>query len=247
MPHEVEVVSAHRTPEKMIALRQAGGRSRPQGHHRRRRRRRAPARHARLRHHPAGDRRARAARAPRRARLAAVHRADARRHPRRDRLDRRREERRPARRAHPRDVGCRAQRPRSPTTPPPSTPWSRRRTNGSSPHDESRRKPDPLPGPRLAHGHDPPRVVARRAQLPHPRLRAGARRQPQARPVRAGRDAHALVPGHRRARRLDLLARGASTRCSRRPSRCGSSRRCSRSTRCSGSCSRSTRCGSCGS
>ena len=43
-------------------VRQGGRRSRPQGHHRRRRRRGAPARHARLGHHAAGDRRAGAAR-----------------------------------------------------------------------------------------------------------------------------------------------------------------------------------------
>ena len=57
--YEVEVVSAHRTPDKMIAFGTRGRRPRHPRDHRRRRRRGAPARDARLGDHAARDRRAR--------------------------------------------------------------------------------------------------------------------------------------------------------------------------------------------
>ena len=71
-PHEVEVVSAHRTPDKLIRYGREARGARPPGDHRRRRRRGAPARHARLGHRSAGHRRPGPARDARRTRLAAV-------------------------------------------------------------------------------------------------------------------------------------------------------------------------------
>ena len=59
---ETDVVSAHRTPREMIEYGSAAAGPRPAGD-RRRRRRGSPARHARLGHAAAGDRRAGAARA----------------------------------------------------------------------------------------------------------------------------------------------------------------------------------------
>ena len=77
VPHEVRVVSAHRTPDDMIAFGHAAAGRGPQGDHRRRRRRRPPARDAVLGDHPAGHRRPCRPLAPRRARFAPLHRADA--------------------------------------------------------------------------------------------------------------------------------------------------------------------------
>ncbi len=54
VPHEVDVVSAHRMPREMLALRRGGGRPRPARAHRRGGRRRPPAGDAR-----GGDRRCR--------------------------------------------------------------------------------------------------------------------------------------------------------------------------------------------
>jgi len=56
VPHEVDVVSAHRMPQAMLDYAQAGRRARTEGDHRRRRGSRAPARHARRGDPVAGDR-----------------------------------------------------------------------------------------------------------------------------------------------------------------------------------------------
>ena len=96
-----------------------------------------------------------------------------------------------------------------------------------------------------AHGHDPPRVVARRAQLPDPRIRrrcwpatAGSAGSGSARRSRSGRS-----PSSRSW--SGCSGPPCCSPCSRRHRRSGSSPRCSRSTPCSGSSSRSTRCVSC--
>ena len=167
--HEVSVVSAHRTPRADDRVRQGCGGPRHPGHHRRRRRCGAPARHARLGHDPAGDRRARAAEDPRRPRLAAVDRADARRHPRRDRLDRRRAQRRHPRRAHPRLGGRRDDRAPRGVRPGPSGPRGREERGAASGRCEQRRSPVRYPDPERTRAHDQARLVARGAQPAHPR------------------------------------------------------------------------------
>ena len=66
VPHEVRIVSAHRTPDRLADYAKVGARPRPAGDHRRRRRRGAPARHVRRL-----DRAAGAGRAGRKPRAAA--------------------------------------------------------------------------------------------------------------------------------------------------------------------------------
>ena len=105
VPHEVRIVSAHRTPLDMaeygrtarergirIIIAGAGGAAHLPGI-------------GRGAHHAAGDRRARSDRAPARSRLAAVDRSDAGRRSGRDGRDRRRQRTRPARAADPRRRG----------------------------------------------------------------------------------------------------------------------------------------------
>ena len=104
VPFEVGVVSAHRTPGRMLDYAQHGRRPRHRGDHRRRRRCGAPARHGRLGDAAAGDRGAGAAGQARRPGLAAVDRADARRRAGGHGVDRRRPQRRAAGGAHPRRV-----------------------------------------------------------------------------------------------------------------------------------------------
>ena len=81
VPHEVRIVSAHRTPDVMYDYARDRGRPRASGDHRRRGRCRGAARDDRVDDAAPGDRRARAAGPARRPRLAAVDRADARRCP----------------------------------------------------------------------------------------------------------------------------------------------------------------------
>ena len=99
VPLEVDVLSAHRMPQEMLAYgEEAAGRG-PEGDHRRRRRSGPPARHARRVTPLPVIGVPGAARAPRRHRLAALDRADACRRPGGHRLDRRCPQRRAARRA----------------------------------------------------------------------------------------------------------------------------------------------------
>ena len=99
--HEVRVVSAHRTPDDMIAFGQEAAGTGAPGPDRRRRRRRPPARDAGLGDHPAGDRRPGRAVTARRARQPPLHRADAQGRAGGHDGGERRPQRRPAGRAHP--------------------------------------------------------------------------------------------------------------------------------------------------
>ena len=88
VPHECQIVSAHRTPAWMAEYASAAASRGLRGDHRRRRRRGAPAGHGRGAHGAAGHRRAGAERGAQRARFAAVDRADAERRAGRDGGDR---------------------------------------------------------------------------------------------------------------------------------------------------------------
>ena len=100
--HEDRIVSAHRTPERLVEY-ATTARARTAGDHRRRGRRRAPARDGRRHDHSAGARRAGGEPRAAGSGQPAVDRADARRRAGRHARDRarRRNQRRPARRIDP--------------------------------------------------------------------------------------------------------------------------------------------------
>ncbi len=117
--HEVEVVSAHRTPDKLMRYGREARTRGLRGDHRRSRRRRPPSRHAGLAHCAARSSACPCSWPPRRDGLAAEHRADARRASRSRTVSiNGAQERRAARGAHPR-------RPRTPLSPTASRQYAR--------------------------------------------------------------------------------------------------------------------------
>ena len=81
VPFEARIISAHRTPKRMMSYAAAAKGARPEGDHRRRRRRRPSARHDRLHDAPAGAGRAGRKRRAEGPGQPSFHRPDAGRHP----------------------------------------------------------------------------------------------------------------------------------------------------------------------
>ena len=148
VPHEVRVVSAHRTPDLLFEYAATARERGLAGHHRRRRRRCPPAGHVRGQDLAARARRAGAVEGAERPRLAALDRADAGRHSGRHAGDRRgrRDQRRAAGRVDPRQRATRRSARRStrsarrrPTRSSPSPTRAARR----SPHEDRRHRCGP--------------------------------------------------------------------------------------------------------